>query len=1055
MTAGRIPVRRIITAATCAAAASVLLAAWTARADIGGEPSPLRALTSVRIVAGPGAEPVSGTILVRDGRIVALGTMVEIPPGAVVHDLGGFMVYPGLVESYLRLPATQPDAGKADGGKDTAPAGPNARNPRVHAARRAADLLPLPDDLRGEMRRAGFTTALVAPGDGIFRGAAAVVSLGDGDAASRVLVPEAAQVHAFEHGRWGDRTYPNSLMGAIALSRQCLHDARWHRDAWAAWREHGDEADRPAASAALDALLPVAEGARPLLSESEDLRMLPRVLDFAREFGARPIVISGASDEYRRPDRVAEWLADAGASLVLSLNFPPPPAWEGDDEEPAVELDALIHWERAPSNPGIVERAGIPFAATTQGLPARADVRARLREAIRHGLSERAALASLTTEAARVVGLADRVGTLAPGKDANFIVTDGPLFAKGTKIVETWVEGVRFGPDPVRAREGDLAAKWDLVAGEGAAADSFRVRFRKGDEGLEGKLLPKRAPGEDEPEEEDEDDDGAPGAGGGTPLTEVRLMRGVLSFGVPAREGRERLAVSARLDRGRLVGEAVPAEGEPLPLLGVRARWTPEEEPVALLSEEAPCWPPVADVPAAPEAVLVRGATVWTCAEAGVLEHADLLVVDGRIRQVGKGIAAPPGALVLDGSGRHVTPGLIDCHSHSDISGGVNESSNSCTAEVGIGDVVNPRSRAMYRELAGGLTVSSLLHGSANVIGGRNAVVKLRWGAPAEDLLFAEAIPGIKFALGENVKQSNWGDDFTTRYPQTRMGVEQFLRERFLAAEDYRRERSEWTPGAGTRPRLDLQLEVLGEILDGERLVHCHSYRADEIIMLMRVAEDFGFTIGTFQHVLEGYKCADEIAAHGAGASTFTDWWSYKYEVVDAIPYNGAVMWERGVNVSFNSDSSELSRRMNTEAAKAVKYGGVPEEEALLFVTRNPAEQLRVDEWVGSLVPGKHGDFVIWNGHPLRDATICLETWIEGVRRFARDEDLVARTEAASLREALLAKAQRVGNRLERAMGDGHQATFGARFGESLEEVSLWEMGRGECVETRAVCEEE
>jgi N-acetylglucosamine-6-phosphate deacetylase len=287
------------------------------------------------------------------------------------------------------------------------------------------------------------------------------------------------------------------------------------------------------------------------------------------------------------------------------------------------------------------------------------------------------------------------------------------------------------------------------------------------------------------------------------------------------------------------------------------------------------------------------------------------------------------------------------------------------------------------------------------------------------------------------------------------MGVEQFLRERFLAAEDYRRERSEWTPGAGTRPRLDLQLEVLGEILDGERLVHCHSYRADEIIMLMRVAEDFGFTIGTFQHVLEGYKCADEIAAHGAGASTFTDWWSYKYEVVDAIPYNGAVMWERGVNVSFNSDSSELSRRMNTEAAKAVKYGGVPEEEALLFVTRNPAEQLRVDEWVGSLVPGKHGDFVIWNGHPLRDATICLETWIEGVRRFARDEDLVARTEAASLREALLAKAQRVGNRLERAMGDGHQATFGARFGESLEEVSLWEMGRGECVETRAVCEEE
>ncbi len=410
-------------------------------------------------------------------------------------------------------------------------------------------------------------------------------------------------------------------------------------------------------------------------------------------------------------------------------------------------------------------------------------------------------------------------------------------------------------------------------------------------------------------------------------------------------------------------------------------------------------------VPEQPEHVIVRGATIWTSGPDGVLEDADLLVSRGKIAKVGQDLEAPAGAVEVDGSGRHVTPGLIDAHSHSAIVGGTNEGSNITTSEVRIEDVINSESIQIYRQLAGGLTAANLLHGSANSINGQNAVIKLRWGALPEDLSFAGAPPGIKFALGENPKQSNFRSD-TPRYPNTRPGVEQSIRERFEAARDYRRAREEGAGNGTLPPRRDLQLDALVEIMDGERLVHSHSYRADEIVMLARVAEDFGFRVATYQHVLEGYKVADEIAAHGAGASTFSDWWAYKYEVIDAIPYNGAIMWDRGVIVSFNSDSSELARRMNLEAAKAVRYGGVPQDEALKFVTLNPAVQLGIDDRVGSLEAGKDADFVVWNGHPLSTYTTCVQTWIDGRKYFDLDDDRAARAALAAEREALMAKVK-------------------------------------------------
>jgi len=381
---------------------------------------------------------------------------------------------------------------------------------------------------------------------------------------------------------------------------------------------------------------------------------------------------------------------------------------------------------------------------------------------------------------------------------------------------------------------------------------------------------------------------------------------------------------------------------------------------------------------------------------------------------VGRDVVAPAGSaaslVTIDAQGRSVTPGLIDAHSHTAIDGGVNEGGHNVTAEVRIGDVVNPFAPAIYRELAGGLTAANVLHGSANAIGGQSEVLKLKYGEGPDGLAFRDAPPGIKFALGENPKRSNFQSG-TPRYPQTRMGVSALIRERFSAARDYRRKQKEFEAAKkrGENPvpvRPDLQLEAVAEVLEGRRFIHAHSYVKQEVLDLIRTCEEYGVKIGTLQHILEGYKVADEIAAHGAGASTFSDWWAYKFEVYDAIPYNGALMRERGVLVSFNSDSDELARRLNVEAAKAVKYGGVPREEALKFVTANSAKQLKVDGRIGSLEPGKDGDFVVWSGDTLDPTSHADETWIEGKKYFDRAEDLKARAVLGAEKAGLIVKAR-------------------------------------------------
>ncbi len=414
--------------------------------------------------------------------------------------------------------------------------------------------------------------------------------------------------------------------------------------------------------------------------------------------------------------------------------------------------------------------------------------------------------------------------------------------------------------------------------------------------------------------------------------------------------------------------------------------------------------------PDAPPVILIQNATLLTITH-GTIEHGSILIRDGKIAAVGQSIKAPEGAQIIDAAGQYVMPGIIDCHSHIAVDGDVNEGSISVSSMANIADVLNPEDVDIYRDLAGGVTAANILHGSANSIGGQTIVIKLRWGQPASKLPFEGALPGIKFALGENPKRSNFGGlPGPRRYPSTRMGVEETIRAAFTEARDYKKQWDDYNRRTAASeknlipPRRDLRLEPLLEVLEGRRYVHSHCYRADEILMLLRVAKEFGFKVRTFQHVLEGYKVAEEIAAAGAGASTFSDWWAYKVEAYDAIPYNAALMTRRGVVVSINSDDPEEATHLNQEAAKTMKYGGLTELEALKLVTLNPAIQLGIDKRVGSIDVGKDADLVIYNHHPLSAYAVVQETLIDGRVYFDRRADIAARADLAREKKALIEK---------------------------------------------------
>lgn len=1025
------------------------------------------ALVHARVVVRPGTVLEDTTIVVRDGHIVSVAAGGAAPEGARVHDCTGLTVYAGLVEAHLAV-----DAPFAASDTPT----DHWHHVLVTPQRSALDGAGVDAAVATELRKLGFCAAAIAPRAGIFRGTASVVALGaagDGlvDPNIHVLAEDVAQVMGFDRGGFGaagELGYPNSEMGAIALARQTLADVEHHTRSLAVHAAAPGTTAPPAPSRALESLA----GTAPLLFDARSELQVLRAAKLAQEF-ARPMIVVGSGNEYQRLAAVRA----TGLPIIVPLNFDAAPDVSTLMKADGLSLRDLMAWEQAPTNPRRLHEAGVRIALTTARLETVSEFPARLRKAIEHGLAEDDALAMLSTVPAELLGLGARLGRVEPGFCANLVVTDGPLFAEATKVRDVFVMGRRH---VIEAAPGpDRTGTWDVVFERLGARTDVRatLTIEKGDKlrvalapvtGAPGTAPtvpepPKEGATQAETTAETEGTDKAPKSARdakGNEARKVQMGRHNVHFHLDGQAlGLEGVvALSGIFEGDVLHGSLVGPDG-------AVQRWRATRAPAdAALAAQAPGaattadatepdGKPVGDKPAAttsdipamlglpfgayalaapPEQRDVRfeNATLWTSAAAGIVPDGVLVITGGKIAYAGPAAGAPatPSHISIDARGKHLTPGLIDCHSHTGISGSVNEGGQRVTCEVRIADVIDPDSISFYHQLAGGLTAANQLHGSANAIGGQNSVVKLRWGVVHPDeMRLAGAPEGVKFALGENPKRVAAGRDGSDEYPQTRLGVEALIRDRLNAGRHYAAEwarygaLSEWERRTVLPPRRDLELEAMAEIAAGTRWIHSHSYRQDEILMLARMAQEYGIRIGTFQHVLEGYKVAEAIVASARGASSFADWWAYKFEVIDAIPESPAIMHEVGVNVSINSDSDEFARRLNTEAAKGLKYGRMSPHDALCMVTINPAYQLGVHERVGSLEVGKDADLALWSGDPLSYTSRCEATWIDGREYFSLARDTELRAEADRERQRILQKL------MQESAGENKPGEGGAR----------------------------
>jgi imidazolonepropionase-like amidohydrolase len=938
------------------------------------------ALTGARVVLAPGKVIENGTVIVKDGVIISVAANAPVPAGAKLWKLDGRTIYPGFIDmaSSVGVPSSLAATPPAVPGRPSSPRLINGRaisadNLRVHPEQDVAKQLELKSDDVKNYRELGFATVLSSPTHGIFRGQSALLSLNSNDNPKNMVINSRVAQHMANELDAGARgAYPNSLMGVIAQVRQTFYDAQWYQRA----TDTKLKTARPQVNDSLEALKPVINGKQAVVYVADNEQAYQRIAKIRDEFGLK-VILQGNGYEYRRTNH----LKSGGMPVIVPLLFPNAPEVDNPDLILDTSLEGLQHWEQAPSNLSYIEKAGVEFAVTPAGLKdAKKEFWSRLRQAIRRGLSIEQALASLTTVPAKLLGEQKRLGTIAAGQMANIVVASGDLFSDDKANVEiTFVEGKPYTTENYNRFE--LRGTWNVLTGGKTAVWNITGTTAKPSLSIDGVSA------------------------------EITLKDNQVLIKYTDKSGSRSILADGR--ENSLQGTEQDAQGNSKAWSAIRSKAVvadttpvkPEKMP-ASLTNTYPAGPFAIASPERPNAILIKNATIWTSAKAGKLEQSDMLVVDGKISAIGKDLKAPANALIIDASGKHLSPGIIDAHSHTAMMQGINEATSSITAEVRVGDIIDATSINIYRQLAGGVTTANVLHGSANTVGGQNQVIKMRWGSDAEGLKFDGAFPGIKFALGENVKQANWGNESTGRYPQTRMGVEQILRSGFLAARAYKEEREAWkkSPSNSIEPRRDLQLDTLVELLDRKRMIHIHSYRQDEILMFARIAQEFNLMVGTFQHVMEGYKVADVIAGLGAGGSTFSDWWGYKMEVADAIPFNGALMHNAGVVTSFNSDSDELARHLNTEAAKAVKYGGLSDTEAFKFVTLNPAKQLKIDHRTGSLEVGKDADFVIWNTSPLSTFSRAEQTWIEGRLYFDLASDARLRQEAQAERQRIAAK---------------------------------------------------
>jgi imidazolonepropionase-like amidohydrolase len=903
-------------------------------------------------------------MVVVKGKVEAVGSNLPIPQGATVIDLKGKYIYPSMVDIFSDYGIEQP---KPQGARGFFASGEflskkkgafNA-NEAVKPETKGNELFNANPANAKSLRDIGFGAVSTHLMDGVVRGTGVLVSLADEKEQKTVLKSETAAYYSFDKGT-SSQVYPTSQMGYIALLRQTFYDGIWYKN-FGNTIEYNISLDYFNKNLALPQIFAVNNKLNALRADK-----------IGDEFG-KQFIIKGAGDEYQLIDEIKA----SKASFILPLNFPEAYDVEDPYDAKLVSLANMKHWELAPTNPSALAKAGIEFAFTADGLKNKSDFIKNIQQAIEYGLDKQTALKAVTYTPAKLIGAENIVGSLKKGMVANFLITSHELFDKENTIYENWVQGNRYIINDINVT--DIRGEYKLTLGNEPLSLSISGKAEKPDfkvnkdtikyttnGSIDGKLLT---------------------------LTFDRNSRKVRLTGV--------------ID-GKLYGEGQDENGKWLAWVaektGEAKQETKKEEAkkdTKTLELGKVIYPFSAyglpEVPKA-EMVLIKNATVWTNEKEGILKNTDVLINNGKIEKIGQNLSAA-GAKVIDGTGKHLSAGIIDEHSHIALDG-VNEFTYSLSSEVRMGDVINSEAINIYRQLSGGVIGAQLLHGSANAVGGQSAIVKFRWGLSPEKMKIAGADGFIKFALGENVKRGRTFGGNITRFPNTRMGVEQIYVEGFTRAREYDKN-MKTNP---TQTRRDLQLEALAEILNKKRFITCHSYVQSEINMLMKVAEQFGFKVNTFTHILEGYKVADKMQKHGVAASSFSDWWGYKFEVYDAIPYNPVLLTNAGVITAINSDDAEMARRLNQEAAKSVKYGGMSEEDALKMVTLNPAKMLHLDNRTGSIKIGKDADVVLWSDHPLSIYAKAEKTFVDGVLYYDIDRDKQLREEINAERNRLIQK---------------------------------------------------
>lgn len=903
------------------------------------------AFTNAKIFVTPTQIIDGGTLLIQDGIVKQVGKSVTLPKNTVMVDLKGYSIYPSFIDVYSKFGVEQPK--KKSGGGRTAQYDSNREgfywNDHVMPENDAIQKFKYDDEKAKALRKAGFGVVNSHIHDGVVRGTGVLVALnGKESDAERILDDTSAQYLSFSRSIIKNQSYPTSLMGSMALLRQLYSDAKWYAAG------NSDTKDR-----SLEAL-----------NENKNLVQIFEAKDKGHALRADKIgdangiqyVILGGGNEY---ERIAE-IKSTNAKFILPLNFPD--AYDVSDPIAAsyVNLKDMRKWNQAPSNPKVMADNGIPFSFTVYDLKSPDKLKEKLMKAIAYGLPKTKALEALTTVPASILGKSNTVGSLQTGRQANFLVTSGDIFDKGTILHENWVQGQKNVINDMGQK--DIRGTYDLSAG--GMTYTMVISGESSKPKIEVKQDTNKL------------------------KSKISYANGWVSFSFATDEGKKNYRMAGLIDgtSDNLKGKLTLPNGNESTFTAVKTAAFSEDKKEDEKDQNAPklmavTYPNVGfGFTTAPQSehLLFKNATVWTGEADGILQNTDVVIKDGKITKIGQNLSAGR-AQVIDATGKHLTAGVIDEHTHI-AALAINEAGHNSTAEVKMEDVVDNEDIDIYRQLAGGVTSAQLLHGSANPIGGRSAILKLKWGESPENMIYSNSPKFIKFALGENVKQSNWQS--FSRFPQTRMGVEQVFMNYFQRAKEYDIKKK-----SGQPYRYDEELEVLAEILNGERFISCHSYVQSEINMMMKVAEKFNFRLNTFTHILEGYKVADKMKEHGAGAGTFSDWWAYKYEVKDAIPYNAAIMNKVGVTVAINSDDAEMARRLNQEAGKTVKYGGVSEEDAWKMVTINPAKLLHIDDRVGSIKEGKDADLVLWSDHPLSVYAKSEKTIIEGVTYFDLKKD--------------------------------------------------------------------